>query len=313
MRDAVVAERPEILDLFNMFLSGWAIGDPIGLASVFIPSAALISSAHGNVNGAAALADVLAMDWLRGQEAQINSTNHYVGVDDKNAVLGAYLYGQITTVEPVSKQLLFGALVVADLIVTDKGWLFTQLHLTVTWVEGDRELAIAWTPPRPRRLWEVGDSAPHLINELDSPWTRLPGAQVAGSAEDQVSEVFMRYIWAMDQADFGQMSGTLSSDIAGAFPPIGDLKGRHEVMGQLKNFRQPWPWMQHFCVPLHVEINHERATMLLGRVIAQRPLTDKGLPLFGAHYRIQLRKEAGHWLIFWFEYIEGWITAPTGV
>ncbi len=308
-----MAERPEILDLFEQFLSGWAIGDPVSLASVCTPSAALISSAHGSINGATALAEVLAMDWLRGQEAQINSTNHYVAVDNKNAVLGAYLYGQITTSEPVPKQLLFGALVVADLIATDKGWLFTQLHLTVTWLEGDRELAIAWTPPRPRRLWEVGDDAPHLVNELDSPWARLPGAKVVGSAQDQVGEVFMRYIWAMDQADFGQMRGTLARDIAGAFPPIGDLTGRNEVMGQLKNFRQPWPWMQHFCVPLSIEINDDRATMLLGRVIAQRPVTDEDFPLFGAHYRIQLRKDEGQWLIFWFEYIEGWITAPSGV
>jgi hypothetical protein len=100
---------------------------------------------------------------------------------------------------------------------------------------------------------------------------RLPAAKVAGSAQDEVAEVFMRYIWAMDQADFGQMRDTLTEDIAGAFPPIGDLKGRHEVMGQLKDFRQAWPWMQHFCVPLRIDINGDQAQMLLGRVIAQRP------------------------------------------
>ncbi|RON56208.1 nuclear transport factor 2 family protein [Pseudomonas frederiksbergensis] len=301
----IASPRAAILERLDHFTSGWALGTPL---SLFESSATLSSSAHGEHHGAAAVADVLALDWPDGHAVHIESTNHYVGIDGDRAVLGAYLYGRVTPAN--TAPLLFGALLVGELATSDSGWLFTRLQLTVNWLDGNHALVARWNPPRPRRFWDVGDNAPHLVNELDSPWARLPGAKVAGTAEDEVAEVFMRYIWAMDQADFGQMRDTLAEDIAGAFPPIGDLKGRHEVMGQLKDFRQAWPWMQHFCVPLRIDIEGDHAQMLLGRVIAQRPTTAEGAPLYGAHYRIELRRQNLRWQIFWFEYVEGWITTP---
>jgi hypothetical protein len=310
MNSVASSLRTGILDVFDHFLSSWANGATSNIGHVLEPCATLISSAHGTLNGATAVAEALAMDWSHQQKIEIVSTNHYVGVDGDRAVLGAYLYGGVLPSEPSAASLLFGALVVGELKATAQGWLFSRLQLTLNWLDGNRSLAPRWNPPRPRRFWEEGDKAPHLVNELDSPWARLPSAKVAGSVQDEVAEVFMRYIWAMDQADFGQMRDTLTEDIAGAFPPIGDLKGCHEVMGQLKDFRQAWPWMQHFCIPLRIDIDGDHAQMMLGRVIAQRPSTAEGLPLYGAHYRIELRRENQRWRIFWFEYVEGWITTP---
>ena len=310
MNSVASSLRINILEMFEHFLTVWASGDTYHIANVFELNATFSSSAHGSLIGSNAVAEVLALDGSHPHRIKIASTNHYVGFDENRAVLGAYLYGHVATSESSTAALLFGALVVGELRATDRGWLFTRLQLTFNWLDGDRSLVPRWNLPRPRRFWEEGDKAPHLVNELDSPWMRLPAAKVAGSAQDEVAEVFMRYIWAMDQADFGQMRDTLTEDIAGAFPPIGDLKGRHEVMGQLKDFRQAWPWMQHFCVPLRIDINGDQAQMLLGRVIAQRPTTAEGLPLFGAHYRIELRRENQSWRIFWFEYVEGWITSP---
>jgi len=311
MNNVMESVRTDVLNLLAQLLAGWKVGAPLSIASVFEPSAILISSAHGTLQGAASIAEVLALDVPKEYDAHMESTNHYVGVDGDVAVLGAYLYGQIANSQGSQMPLLFGAQLVGELESCDRGWWFTRLQLNLIWLEGNRDLIVEWNPPRPRRFWEVGDKAPHFVNELDSPWARLPGAVVAGSAQDEVAEVFMRYIWAMDQADFGQMRETLAEDIAGAFPPIGDLKGRHEVMGQLKDFRQSWPWMQHFCVPLNVVIDGDKAQMSLGRVIAQRPFTEEGLPLYGAHYRIELRQENACWRIFWFEYIEGWIAGPS--
>ncbi|NVZ24665.1 nuclear transport factor 2 family protein [Pseudomonas gingeri] len=313
MSHTTVSPRGDILDRLKHFLSAWATATPVSMAGTLAPSARLSSSAHGELQGPAAVAKALALDWPHGHIVRIESTNHHVGVEDDRAVLGAYLYGRISPPGTSIAPLLFGALLVGELAATDGGWLFSQLQLTLNWLDGNHALVPRWNPPRSRRFWEVGDPAPHLLNELDSPWARLPFARVAGTAQDEVAEVFMRYIWAMDQADFGQMRDTLAHDIAGAFPPIGDLNGRHEVMGQLKNFRQPWPWMQHFCVPLRVDIEGNQAQMLLGRVIAQQPTTPQGLPLYGAHYRIKLRRENQRWRIFWFEYVEGWITTPSSI
>jgi hypothetical protein len=307
MSNASTSVRKEILDVLDHFLSGWAISASHSIASVFEPCATLVSSAHGTFNGPTEVAAVLSSDWAHQETTDIASTNHYVGIDGDSAVLGAYLYGRVSVSQTAEPTLIFGALVVGELRATDRGWLFTRLQLTLNWLDGDRNLIPRWTRPRPRRLWENGDEAPHLVNELDSPWTRLPNAKVVGSPQDEIAEVFMRYIWAMDQADFGQMRDTLTEDIGGSFPPIGDLRGRHEVMGQLKDFRQAWPWMQHFCVPLRIDIQSDKAQMLLGRVIAHRPTTEEGLPLYGAHYRIELRREDNRWRIYWFEYIEGWI------
>lgn len=310
--NGVSAEQPRVvlLTMLDELLQAWAQGNERLLMTRLNVDVQFDSSAHGLVVGASPVANLLASDWPPHASVELNATNHHVAMEGRCAVLGSYVYGHVQVNAGKQHRLLFGAVLVAELRQDEHSWNWFRLHLTINWLEGGTALLGHWAQPRPKRLWQAGDGPAHLVNELDSPWARLPRAQVSGTPHEQIIDVFMRYIWAMDQADFALMRETLSDDIAGAFPPIGDLSSRHEVMGQLKSFRQAWPWMQHFCLPLHAEVDGNEASLIIGRVIAQQPKTSEGKPLFGAHYRLRLRRENSGWKIFWFEYIEGWVTHP---
>jgi hypothetical protein len=144
---------------------------------------------------------------------------------------------------------------------------------------------------------------------LDSPWARHPAPTLVGTVEQRLVEAFCRYAWGIDQNDIAQLRDSFTHDIAGEFPPLGHLEGNADVIGQLKAFRQSWPWMQHFGRPLNIEIDDAQtsASMIVGRVIPQRATTPDGRNLYGAHYQLRLRKDDGVWRIEWLDYRPGWV------
>ncbi|MFL9888638.1 nuclear transport factor 2 family protein [Paraburkholderia agricolaris] len=292
-------------------IGAWASGDSQRIEQVVTDDVSLTSSVHGNVLGKAAVVDALCLNWPQGYVVTLRTTNENFALENGRIVFSGYIYGKLEALPPKrSEPLMFGAVLVGELELGATVWRFNDLALEINWVEGKGPLFSKWLEPRGNRFWLAGDRSPAVVSELNSAWARLPAGHVLGDRRAEVVEVFMRYIWAMDHADFALMRTTLSDDMAGDFPPIGRLTGIHQVIGQLKNFRQAWPWMQHFCEPLNVEIDNETDTaeMLLGRIIAQRPETSAGEKLYGAHYRLKLREDASGWKIFWFEYIEGWVT-----
>jgi hypothetical protein len=89
------------------------------------------------------------------------------------------------------------------------------------------------------------------------------------------------------------------------------MKGRRTLMGTLKAFRLPWPWMQHYGEPVQVEIEPDgnSAALLLGRITPGQTQTPEGKQLYGAHYRIRtVRSGEESWQISQMEYIPGWIS-----
>jgi hypothetical protein len=73
--------------------------------------------------------------------------------------------------------------------------------------------------------------------------------------------------------------------------------------------------MQHFGRPLRIELDTDEhsAHMIIGRVIPQQPHTSDGQDAYGAHYRLDLRREHGVWKISHFDYRPGWITSDQRV
>jgi hypothetical protein len=114
----------------------------------------------------------------------------------------------------------------------------------------------------------------------------------------------------MDQADFKLMASTFAGDAEGLFRPVGHLKGLDEIIGHLKEFRMPWPWMQHFVEPLYVRISPtgETATLIMGRIIPHNSHADDGKPLYGARYDLKLRLVNGEWKFVYFEYSPLWFS-----
>ncbi|REE07125.1 SnoaL-like protein [Paraburkholderia sp. BL27I4N3] len=309
-----ISERQRILEALDMLLNAWSTRNSNELRQLFTSDAAFTSSAHGEALGGAGVAEQLIDATLQRANLRLNSTNHYVTGHDAKACASAYIYGQFVPPRGGPSSLTFGATVVLELELLEGEWRISTLRLNVNWLEGDAKIVTGWRQPIGNREWKIGDPVPVVVSELDSPWLQFPQRSIVGTVKEQIAEVYARYAWGLDLADFGHLKQCYMDDAAGNFAPIGILKGLRSIVSHLKEFRRPWPWMQHFGVPLRIEADEENgtATMTVGRVIPQRAAKVDGEPLYGAHYVMKLRRVDDQWKLTWSEYNPGWITFPDG-
>lgn len=216
----------------------------------------------------------------------MRTSNHAIVVGDRGqAASSAYVYGLFSDGQ---RHLLFGASVILKFQFREAHdrWLLTAARVNINWCRGDVALVPHWRLAPSDAGWQLGDPAPVIVSELDSPWA-LIGAGLPSGGKD-------------------------TEDAAGGFAPIGALQGRHAIVGQLKSFRRQWPWMQHFAdvVRLELEGDGRHARMIVARIIPERPVDASGKAVYGAHYQIRVRQEGdGQWRICWSDYRPGWFTA----
>ncbi|MER5748620.1 nuclear transport factor 2 family protein [Streptomyces sp. NPDC002088] len=291
----------------DTFAAAWTEGDQSALSSLFTESSVLHSSAHGQARGAAEIASLFSADLVAKTSLRVVTTNHSVSGDDRRTVLTSYLYGVSSPSDPTPST--FGATLLADLVRTEDGWQFAELRLSIPWTDGDPARFVPWSLPSAEG-WKLGDATPAIVSELDSPWSRGVPDLDADDAVQQAADFYARYAWAIDQGDIALLRDCFTEDVSGSFPPMGDLDGRHEVIGQMKSFRRGWPWMQHFGRTLHVTVDEAQtsAHLVVGRIIPQQSAAPNGQDLYGAHYQLDLRRQNGIWRISSFDYIPGWIT-----
>lgn len=303
--------RSAMLATLDRLIQGWACDEWQYANAMFTDDCVFHSSAHGDARGSDAIAAMLRRDHASGAILTVQTTNHYAAGLDREGVLSGYAYGERTE---GAARLTFGATMTGRLCEEGGRWRFSELRLSVNWLDGDTSLTPGWKAPAGDLGWQVGDAAPTIVSEMDSPWSRLPAPSIEGDLNQQLAETFSRYAWAIDQGDIALLATCFTADAAGDFPPLGHLKGRHHIIGHLKSFRQLWPWMQHFGRPLLMEIDPAgtSARMVIGRVIPQRPSTPEGLNLYGAQYELTLRREQSLWKIEWFDYRSGWFAGVPG-
>jgi ketosteroid isomerase-like protein len=302
--------RALLTTLRNDFFEAWSQGKWEGLTPGLSGDATLISSQHGDGSCLPDWQRLLAPDlpnlaWMR-------TSNHAIVVGDRGqAASSAYVYGLFSDGQ---RHLLFGASVILKFQfheVLDR-WLLTIARININWCRGDVALVPHWRLPPSDAGWQLGDSAPVIVSELDSPWALIGVGLPSCSKEDSIIELYSKYSWAIDQGDIALLSDCYTDDAAGGFTPIGALQGRHTIVGQLKSFRRHWPWMQHFAdvVRLELEADGQHARMIVARIIPERPVDASGKALYGAHYQIRVRQEDdGQWRICWSDYRPGWFTA----
>lgn len=291
------------------FFKAWSQGKWEALKPGLSGEATLISSQHGDASGRPGWQRLLAPDlpdlaWMR-------TSNHAILIGDRRqAASSAYVFGLFSDGQ---RHLLFGASVILTFQFHEAHdrWLLTLARININWCRGDAALVPHWRLPPGDAGWQLGDSAPTIVSELDSPWTSIGARLPLGSSEDAIVELYSKYSWAIDQGDIALLSDCYTEDAAGGFTPIGALHGRHAIVGQLKSFRRHWPWMQHFAdvVRIELEADGRHARMIVARIIPERPVDASGLALYGAHYQIRVRQEAdGQWRICWSDYRPGWFT-----
>lgn len=303
--------RSELDVLRDAFFAAWSRGQWQDLAPSLAEDAVLTSSQHGEGQGQGEAdwqrllaADARALVWMR-------TSNHatLVGKNGQAAssayVIGLFRHGQ--------QHLLFGASVVLRFRPhgSESDWSLFGARIHVNWCKGEPSLATHWRLPPSDAGWELGDAPPTIVSELDSPWALVGDALPQASAEDAVRQLYSKYSWAIDQNDIALLSDSYTDDAAGGFTPMGQLQGRHAIIGQQKSFRRHWPWMQHFAdvVRLELEADGRHARMIVARIVPERPVDEAGHTLYGAHYQIRARREDdGQWRICWFDYRPGWFT-----
>ncbi len=271
----------------------------------------LRSSHKGTLYGKNALITALREDTSGEKHLNLVTSNYYAAANEEGtAMVSAWLYGEVTPGGKYNPVALFGAVLRLTLNAGPDGWKLTEVLISISWVEGDSKCLDNWHLPAGQQGWRPGDAPPVLVSELDSPWHCIPNNQIKATEKEQIEESYSRYSWGIDQNDFSQFSTCYTVDACGQFPPLGPLNGLHSIVGSLKEFRCHWPWMQHFGVPLKITLGEDGKTaeMWVGRLIPGQIINENGETMYGAHYRIELRKEEDLWKFSWSEYVPGWFT-----
>lgn len=303
--------RAELRSAIESFFAAWATNDWSAMTEVVGMNTRLISGQHGSATGLEHIATALGGDTSIAK-LSIRTSNHYVGASGHKAVASAYaIAGRPGGRVP----LLFGATAVFELSMADDAWVFSEIRLSVNWFRGTSVDVKHWSHIPDGSGWKLGDAPPTIVSELDSPWAKLAHSDLPLSTEDALRELYSRYSFAIDQGDIALLADSFSADVRGGFSPMGQLAGRHAVVGQLKSFRRHWPWMQHFADVLRIEVDPDglRGRMIVARIIPERQ-DEPGIgPVYGAHYQIEAAREAdGKWRIQWTDYRPGWFT-PSAV
>ncbi|EON3349731.1 nuclear transport factor 2 family protein [Yersinia enterocolitica] len=303
--------RKEALSFLEYFRRGWETGGWSDSEHYFAKGMSLRSSHKGMINGLEAVISAFAKDTESGSALNLVTSNYYAADDGQGlAMVSAYLYGEICPTVRYNPSAMFGAVVRVTLKIEANAWKIAELLVNISWAEGSTRYFPDWKLPPGEKGWRPGDAPPALVSELDSPWACIPENKIKSTEVEQIEEAYSRYSWGIDQNDFGQFRTSYTEDAQGLFPPLGPLSGLHSIVGSLKEFRRHWPWMQHYGVPLKITLasDGKTAEMWTGRLIPGQFKNARGECMYGAHYRIELRKENGLWKFTWSEYVPGWFS-----
>ncbi len=153
----------------------------------------------------------------------VTASNEAVTGDHNMAILSTYLV--IDLVTDSETRFSAGAFLILDIAYLGSKWQIERVRSQLSWHDGDASVRPQWDLPR-ETGWQAGDPDPVFVSELDAPWHAMPVQNLAGDDETQIAELFYRYAWALDQADFTLLASCYANDAAGDFRPIGHFKGR---------------------------------------------------------------------------------------
>ncbi|MFY3985909.1 nuclear transport factor 2 family protein [Achromobacter xylosoxidans] len=301
--------RQQMLGVLDDFVRRWQNSDSSPMQGIDA-DVSLVASHRPGGSGPEAVSTWLGQDFVSFRDVQIVTSNRVVrGLRDRTAA-GAYIFGRATA--QGGGIIAFGGVITMTASSVAGMLRATGIQIQINWFEGESALLSGWSLPVMRRLWEPGDAPAAIVSELDAPWHRFPVSEVALTEEEAIALAWYQYAWGLDQADFGLLADVFTEDVSAELTPMGNLAGRNTLVGTLKAFRMPWPWMKHYGEPARIDIDGDTATMILGRIIPGRTHSETGNPLYGAHYQIQTRKGSDlKWRIQKMNYVPGWIEASS--
>lgn len=288
------------------FIQFWQCDRSLLAEHLFSKDVQFTSSHSGHVSGLSRVILHLDQEFPPQGKTKIYSTNIVEKGNVEARQTNAYFYGKTSTDELSCH---FGGMIV----ILFKNHLIREVKVKMNWVDGDKQLLTHWKLPL-ARLWKPNDpKSSVIISELDAVWHQSNQNQYQisqNNEEEQVVEAWYRYAWGLDLADAGLYVHTFTENAIAELPPMGILKGKREIISTLKAFRMPWPSIQHYGEPIHVNIDKTTGTaeLIIGRIIPQHAKDSLDHPIYAAHYKIDLCfSDIGQWQIQHMKYVEGWI------
>lgn len=301
-------DRAAVKQLMTRLTTFWMTADSDLKPEDFHHGSQLFSSHHGNAEGYTDITAKLKQDTTN-SPMQGRLTNLYVATDSKHAVASFYSFGLLGNSN--RNLFLFGSTQVVQLSKINQRWCIDTIRLVINWSKGNVDQVPHWQNLPGEHGWEMGFEAPALVSELHSPWSVMPDAPPPENLQEALEELYYRYAFSVDQNDMGLLKASYTEDISGGFAPVGNLSGRDQVIGTLKNFRHLASVWQHFAevVRYEEEDDGKHVKLIVARIIPERPVDEAGNTLYGAHYQLLARKlESGQWNFCWTDYRPGWFT-----
>jgi hypothetical protein len=305
--------RQQLLDLLTTFCDVWAGAPSVTDAPLFTEDVELISSHRGNAKGRDQVLSMLRSDFTDSRPVRICVTNRVPRANGSESMIGGYVLGEL---EPSQERAdkggaTFGGVITLSLEGLPEQLRIRSIRFQLNFAQGNLSLLNGWALPPMERAWKPGDPPAVIVSELDAPWHKIPASELPTTDEEAIVEAWYRYAWALDQADFVLFDKSFSDTVEAELTPMGRMKGHRTLIGTLKAFRMPWPWMKHYGEPLRVDVGPDgrTAALVIARIIPGQTHAPDGKRIYGAHYRINALQEDGNaWRISQMEYFPGWIS-----
>lgn len=198
----------------------------------------------------------------------------------------------------------------------DEQWMFSEIRLDITHVEGDfAELTGDWYMGKPQSGWYEGIHLPVVSGELDNPFRIVPVSESQLTDEEMVLEAFYRYAFGIDTVSLDNAEAVLAEDVVVNMAPFGSMDKR-TFLQTLKIQRMPDRHWIHPVQPEEVLIQGERAFVRLNRLMGHEERHPALSPdnyrqkMACARYELKLTKEDGDWRISRMDYLFGGFPVP---
>lgn len=230
----------------------------------------------------------------------VQYTNLYIAGKHDKAAVSAYIYGKL------GEHSFHGVLLLK--LSKQQDWQIDEIRSTHA-LNGNA-LAKHWLNGKQvRRDWQPADPTRPIVSELDSPWHLFPDNEFhAETAEAQIAELYAKYAWGLDFADFALLASVFDDNITSDLTPMGKRQTLRETFGQLRAFRLAAGELFHATEVLEItQIDEKHAAAKLGRVIPEQTHTENGEKLFGAYYDVEVVRDAnGNFKYQKFDYYPQW-------
>lgn len=283
----------------EQFIQLWKGQSMIQPEQFISESVTFSSSYRGVVTSRENLISFLKQDFISHDHVDIQLSNVVKKSSGSTSKISGYFYAQASK----NQEVYFGGM----LIFTLKNEYIQDIKIQLNWVDGNKELLSHWILPLDS-LWKPNDPMTTISSEFNSLWQK--DWMSNEDAETQIAESWYRYAWALDLADTSLHIENFTENATTDLPPMGIQKGKRNIISTLKAFRMPWPSIQHYGEPLHIEIDpsHKSAYMIIGRIIPNQSTDKDGQKIYAAHYQIELQCDDDTlWKIHDMKYISGWV------